>query len=318
MQIFSGLADVPAGFGPSVLTIGNFDGVHAGHVQVLGTVVQQARARNADAVAVTFNPHPAHVHRPETAPAPIMGLDERLRIIAGLGIDATLVIHYTLEFAKASPEEFVRSVFVQTLGASAVVVGHDVRFGNNNAGDLATMKELGGQYGFEVIALDDFGNGERYSSTQVRKLLSAGDVSAVRRILGRNHAVTGVVVRGAARGRELGFPTANLSPDAQGYIPADGVYAGWLVDQDGTRWPAAISVGSNPTFQGVSRQVEAFVINRPKEKVEDFDLYGQRVRVEFVQRLRPMLAYTGRDDLVAQMRRDVAQSRRSLENVQLK
>jgi len=226
---------------------------------------------------------------------------------------------YSLELASLTPEEFVGSVLVDSLHASHVVIGHDTRFGRGNSGDLNTMKQLGEQFGFQVLVISEFGSegfplhddggtDRRCSSTWVREALNDGDVATAAAVLGRPHRMRGEVVHGAARGRALGFPTANLAHEASGFIPADGIYAGWLVDQDGTRWPAAISVGSNPTFDGVSRQVEAHVIDRPEETIEDFNLYGQTVVVEFVARLRGMVAYRGPEALVEQMREDVVQT----------
>ncbi|WP_287932468.1 bifunctional riboflavin kinase/FAD synthetase [Arthrobacter sp.] len=308
MHIWNSLEQVPQGLGPSVVALGNFDGLHRGHQQVLGQVKAEAVRRGGLAVALTFHPHPALVHRPDSAPPQIMGLADKLAAMEQLGMDGVLVAPYTLEFARQTPEEFVRKVFVDTLGACAVVVGHDVRFGRDNAGDLATMVGLGRELGFDVVPVDDEGHDRRWSSTWVREALAKGDVDTAAEVLGRPHSMSGEVVHGAARGRALGFPTANLSPDACGIIPADGVYAGWLRDEHGHRWRAAISVGSNPTFVGVSRQVEAFVIGRPEEPVEAFDLYGQRVVVEFVRRLRGMVAYTGPEALIEQMHHDVEQS----------
>lgn len=312
MHIWTSLDQVPAGFGPSVVTLGNFDGLHRGHQQVLDQVIEVARARGAQAVAITFDPHPAVIHRPEAAPQQIMGLPDKLNAMEKLGIDGVLVVPYTLEFAQQSPEEFVRSVFIDTLDTCTVVIGHDVRFGQGNSGHLATMVSLGGELGFDVVVVDDAGNDRRWSSTWVREALHQGDVGVAAEVLGRWHAMRGEVVHGAARGRELGFPTANLSPESEGIIPADGVYAGWLTDQHQHRWPAAISVGSNPTFAGVSRQVEAHVIGRPDEPVEAFNLYGQHVCVEFVARLRGMVAYTGPAALIEQMHDDVIRSQQIL------
>ena len=309
MQIWNSLDEVPQDFGPSVVTLGNFDGLHRGHQEVLAQVRAEAAARNALSVALTFDPHPAVVHRPESAPEQIMGLTDKLAAMAALGLDGVLILPYTLEFAQQTPEEFVKSVFVNALGAAAVVVGHDVRFGRGNTGDLGTMVELGMELGFDVVVVDDEGHDRRWSSTWVREALRQGEVHTAAQVLGRSHTMSGEVVHGAARGRELGFPTANLSPDACGIIPADGVYAGWLTDTHGHRWPAAISVGSNPTFVGVSRQVEAYVINRPEEPVEAFNLYGQHVTVEFVRRLRGMIAYTGPEALIEQMHHDVDDAR---------
>ncbi|MFC9354318.1 bifunctional riboflavin kinase/FAD synthetase [Arthrobacter sp. NPDC057013] len=319
VHIWNDPTEVPEDFGPSVVTIGNFDGVHRGHQQVLSQLIRTARLNNAKSVAVTFDPHPALVHRPESAPELIMGLEDKLQALGELGLDAILVMKYSLELASLTPDEFVGSVLVDSLHASHVVIGHDTRFGKGNSGDLNTMQELGEKFGFEVLVISEFGSegfplhddggtDRRCSSTWVREALREGDVGTAGAVLGRAHRMRGEVVHGAARGRDLGFPTANLSSDASGLIPADGIYAGWLVDEAGTRWPAAISVGSNPTFDGVSRQVEAHVIDRPEERIEDFDLYGQTVVVEFVARLRGMVAYRGPEALVEQMRQDVLQT----------
>jgi riboflavin kinase/FMN adenylyltransferase len=228
-----------------------------------------------------------------------------------------LVIEFTREFAQQTPEEFVRGTFVDALGACAVVVGKDTRFGVRNSGDVGTLRELGASHGFEVIALDDIGEGAdegaRWSSTQLRSELLAGNVDHAAQILGRPHRVTGTVVHGDHRGRELGYPTANLSQDHEGLVPADGVYAGWLVRLDldegapDRTLPAALSVGTNPTFDGHQRRVEAYVLDRT-----DLDLYGERVAVEFVSHLRPTLKFESIDTLVEQMAQDVVRCREIL------
>lgn len=326
MQIFHGLDEVPADLGPTALTIGNFDGVHLGHQQVLAQLAEQAQQRQAAAVAVTFDPHPAAIHRPEAVPDLLTGLSEKLSRLASTGLDAVLVLPYTRELSQHTAEEFVSEYFVRALSPAVVVVGHDVRFGRGNEGDFDTMVQLGDRFGFDVCGVEDYeiaGPGARCSSTAIREALNRGEVAEATSMLGRPHAVTGMVVHGEARGRELGFPTANLSQQSEGMVPADGVYAGWVrlvpdgpvgdsagsVDSVGGRpWPAAISVGSNPTFEGVSRVVEAHVLDRPDERIEDFDLYGQQLRVEFLERLRGMVAYEGVEKLVAQMEQDVEQA----------
>lgn len=315
MHHWTDLGQVPPGFGPSVVTIGNFDGVHLGHRQVLTRMVADAHAPGraaggTQAVAVTFDPHPRHLHRPEDAPPLITGVRDKLELLESTGLDAVLVQPYTWEFARQSPEEFVRRFLVDGLRAVTVVVGHDVRFGWQNAGDLSTMLSLGAEYGFSVEVIDDVSTPDgarRWSSTWVREMLGLGDVSGAAEILGRPHRVRGVVVEGDKRGRELGFPTANLSADADGLIPADGVYAGWLSLAGASpreRLAAAISIGTNPTFDGVSRRVEAYVIGRT-----DLDLYGDEILLEFVERLRPTLKFDSVDDLVATMTDDVAKAR---------
>lgn len=319
VHIWNDPTEVPEDFGPSVVTIGNFDGVHRGHQQVLTQLLRTAEQHGARSVVVTFDPHPALVHRPDSAPELLMGLQDKLDALADTGVDAVLVMKYNLTLAAMTPEEFVVNVLLEGLHAAHVVVGHDLRFGVGNSGDVGTMQDLGKELGFGVHVVNEFGaegfpvhddggTDRRCSSTWVREALAEGDVETAAAVLGRPHRMRGEVVHGAARGRALGFPTANLDHGATGYVPADGIYAGWLVDESGTRWPAAISVGSNPTFDGVSRQVEAHVIDRPEEAVEDFNLYGQTVVVEFTARLRGMVAYRGPEALVEQMRLDVVQA----------
>ena len=311
-----GLDDIPADLGPTVVTLGNFDGVHRGHREVLTRVVREASVRGATSVAVTFEPHPIAVLYPDRAPAAVMSLGQRLDALEAVGLGATLVLEFTPEFAQQTPEEFVRATFVEALGAVAVVVGKDTRFGVRNSGDVDTLRELGEIHGFEVLALDDIGEGDattRWSSTQLRAELLEGAVAHAAQILGRPHRVAGTVVHGDHRGRELGYPTANLSQDHEGLVPADGVYAGWLlrldVAPDGPDriLPAAVSVGTNPTFDGQQRRVEAYVLDRT-----DLDLYGERVVVEFVDRLRPTLRFDGVDALVEQMAQDVDRCREIL------
>ncbi|MFF1528644.1 bifunctional riboflavin kinase/FAD synthetase [Cellulomonas sp. NPDC058312] len=329
MHRWTDLAQVPADFGPSVVTVGNFDGVHRGHVGVLTRMVADARAAGARSVAVTFTPHPQQVHRPDEAPPLLTGDTDRLELLEGTGLDAVLLLTYTLEFAQQTPEEFVRRYLVDGLRARTVVVGRDVRFGRGNAGDLSTMVALGERFGFAVEVIEDVApDGDedvaglddplrrRWSSTWVRELLAAGDVRQAARVLGRPHRVRGTVVHGDARGRELGYPTANLGPDATGMVPADGVYAGWLRrpslpagDPDAVL-PAAVSIGTNPTFDGLQRRVEAYVLDRT-----DLHLYGEEVVLDLVERLRPTLRFDSVDALVERMHEDVEAVRQVLRPV---
>lgn len=318
MQRWSDLSDVPSGFGPSALTIGNFDGVHLGHQEVLGRLVRAAHDRGLAAVAITFEPHPLAVLHPDRAPAALTTLDHRLDLMASTGLDAVLVMEFTRDLAQWSPQRFVDEVMVATLDARLVVVGRDTRFGHRNSGDVGTLRELGEQRGFEVDVVDDVGttadehagHGGRWSSTWLRSLLVEGDVATAAEVLGRPHRVTGTVVHGDHRGRELGYPTANLGRDSVGLVPADGVYAGWLLrldlpaDAEDRRLPAAVSIGTNPTFDGHERRVEAYVLDR-----DDLDLYGETVAVELVRRLRETVRFEGVPALVEQMRSDVEQCR---------
>ena len=301
-------SETPEALRPCVVTLGNFDGVHRGHRAVLNALVDAGHRLGLPAVAITFEPHPIAVLRPEQAPELIAPAAIRDDLIADSGIDGLLVLDFTTEFAQQSPEDFVRAVFVRGLDARCVVVGMDTRFGYRNSGDVSTLADLGEQLGFEVVALDDVGDGERFSSTVVRDHLRAGEVGEAARILGRPHRVVGTVVHGNHRGKALGYPTANLSADSVGLVPLEGVYAGWVTRLDlpeGERdrtMPAAISVGTNPTFQTHDRRtVEAYVLDR-----DDLDLYDERIMVEFTAHIRPTLKFESVDELLEAMGKDVA------------
>ncbi|WP_048556587.1 bifunctional riboflavin kinase/FAD synthetase [Nostocoides japonicum] len=302
---------------PSVVALGNFDGVHRGHRAVLGTLVELGRERGLPTVAVTFEPHPVAVLHPERAPALLTPGHLRDDLLAATGIDGLLVLPFTREFAAQTPEEFVRATFVDALSAAVVVVGKDTRFGVRNSGDVDTLRQLGEKLGFEVVALDDVGDGARFSSSAVRAALVDGDVAGAARILGRPHRVVGTVVHGHHRGRDLGYPTANLGADSLGLVPAEGVYAGWLtrldlpLDAPDRTLPAAVSIGTNPTFATKDRRtVEAYVLDRT-----DLDLYDEHVMVEFVEHIRPTLRFESIDDLCSAMAKDVEASRRILTRI---
>ena len=318
MIVFRDPAEVPAGFGPSVVAIGKFDGVHAGHRAVIERARVDAAAAGSRVVAVTFDRNPLSVLRPELCPESLIGVTQKLQMLAEIGVDATLMLTFDEALANLTAREFVEHVLVGALGVRTVLVGADFRFGRGGAGTPALLSELGAELGFRVDVVGDvraIEDDRRVSSTWIRELLAQGDVSAAAKLLGRVPSVWGEVVHGAKRGRELGFPTANLSADLEGFIPADGVYAGWLIDEDperglrsGIRYPAAISVGTNPTFDDVTvRQVEAYVLDEV-----DLDLYGHRVEVQFVARIRGMVAFEGIEPLIAQMTADVAQARAAL------
>ena len=310
-------SETPAALRPCVLTLGNFDGVHRGHRAVLNALVESGHRLGLPAVAITFDPHPIAVLRPDQAPELIAPGVIRDDLIADSGVDGLLVLDFTTEFAQQTPEDFVRAVFVRGLDARCVVVGMDTRFGYRNSGDVSTLADLGEQFGFEVVALDDVGEGERFSSTVVRAHLRAGEVGEAARILGRPHRVVGTVVHGNHRGKGLGYPTANLSADSLGLVPLEGVYAGWLTRLDlpeGERdrtMPAAISVGTNPTFETHDRRtVEAYVLDR-----DDLDLYDERVMVEFTAHIRPTLRFESVEELLEAMGNDVARCRELLTKI---
>ena len=305
------LDEVPADLGRTVVVVGNFDGVHLGHRHVIGRARALADDRGLPVVAATFDPHPMAVLRPEHAPSALTGLEQRCELLAEAGVDDIFVIPFSREIAAWSPEEFVDRVLVDGLHAEAVVVGANFRFGNKAAGDVARLTALGGDRGFVVEGVDLEGGPQVWSSTYVRTCLSAGDVEGAAEALGRPYSVVGTVVRGDMRGRALGYPTANLA-DGGVLIPADGVYAGWLclLDELNTHpMPVAISVGTNPTFEGERRRrVEAYVIDQ-----EGLDLYDRRVEVSFNARIRGMHRFEDVEQLVATMAEDVARARQLLD-----
>ena len=321
VQIWRSLDEVPGDLGRTVVTVGNFDGVHRGHQHVVRRAREVARTLGGlPVVAVTFDPHPIAVLRPEHAPQTLTDVDTRARLLAEAGADAVLVQPFTREVAGWSPERFVEDILVDALHARAVVVGANFRFGVKASGDVATLTGLGRTHDYTVhgIALD--GGPQVWSSTYVRSCLQGGDVEGAAEALGRPFTVHGEVVKGDQRGRELGYPTANVPTSGMLAAPADGVYAGWLrrldtadpsdpVDPtDGTDaglLPAAISVGTNPTFEGErERRVESYVLDR-----DDLELYGVEVEVSFVARIRGMLRFDSIEELVATMAQDVARTR---------
>jgi riboflavin kinase / FMN adenylyltransferase len=307
---WQGLDEVPAGWGDSVVTIGEFDGVHCGHQSIVARAAQLGRERGLPVVVVTFDPHPDEVIRPGSHPPILSSARRRAELLAGLGVDAVCVLPFTLEFSRLDPDEFVRAVLVERLHAAAVVVGEDFKFGHKAAGDVQLIGKLGEKYEYttEGLPLLDR-DGVTISSTAVRELLAAGDVAGAAKLLGRPHRVEGIVVRGHQRGRQLGFPTANVESPPHTAIPADGVYAGWLaildeVGQETRRWPAAISIGTNPTFDGTVQTVEAYAL-----APHDLDLYGVHAAIDFGARLRGTLRFDSIEALVEQMHLDVAQTR---------
>jgi len=306
---YDGVAAVPADLGPTVVTVGMFDGVHRGHRAPLDRVAAEAAARGVPAAAVTFDRHPLAVLRPGSEPPLLTPLDRKVELLGQAGMAAVLVLEFTRELSEVTAEAFAAEVLFDSLAARAVVVGENFRFGHKAAGDPALLAELGRPRGIEVIAVPLHADGTQpVSSTRIRAELAEGDVAAAAALLGRPHSVEGVVVVGDRRGRPLlGIPTANLdTPPAGIALPADGVYAGHLTDQaDQIARPAAISVGTNPQF-GTERRVEAHVIDF------DGDLYGHRVSVGFADRLRGQATFAGVEELVAQMHEDIIQARRLL------
>ena len=310
MKTITSLADLssttfPAG---TAVAIGKFDGVHRGHRALLERIARAADAGLGEPVVLTFENNPLSVLRPESCPPPIMSRAQRLEALDEAGAAVCVMIPFDERLAEMPAESFVRDVLVGRLRVRHVCVGRDFRFGNRGAGDVVLLTQLGDQFGFSVEVVGDVvdpGLG-RVSSSNVRAALLAGEISLATGLLGRYPSVRGVVVHGDARGRDLGFPTANLGGEIEGLPPVDGVYAGWAV-VDGARYQAAVSVGRNVTFDPAGEvRVEAFLM--------DFsgDLYGKTLEIQFVAHLRGMIAFDGVDALVARMHEDVAQAREIL------
>jgi riboflavin kinase/FMN adenylyltransferase len=317
VQVIHGDAPSPSLAEPSAITIGAYDGVHLGHQAVIAQVRKLAADQGLRTVVVTFDRHPAMVVRPESAPRLLCDLEQKLELLAATGVDATYVIPFDEARAAEPAADFVDEVLVGCLGARVVVVGEDFHFGHRRGGNVALLREMGATRGFTVEGLQLVGadgepvgsEAENVSSTRIRTRLAEGDVVGAAALLGRPHEVRGVVEPGDQRGRELGFPTANLAIPAEIQLPDDGIYAGWFERADGSVWATAMSLGHRPTFY--ERPVGAPLLEC---HLLDFagDLYGEAVKVRFVDRLRGEVKFDSVDALVAQMQADVDRTRQLL------
>jgi riboflavin kinase / FMN adenylyltransferase len=321
VQRWRGQEEIPTDWGRCVLTIGVFDGLHRGHVELIAHAVKSGRAREVPTVMMTFDPHPMEVVFPGSHPAQLTTLTRRAELAEELGIDVFLVMPFTRNFMKLTPERYVHELLVEHLHVVEVVVGENFTFGKKAAGTVDTLRHAGERFGFAVesMSLVSEASGHydsetvTFSSTYIRSCVDAGDVVAAAEALGRPHRVEGVVVRGDGRGTELGFPTANVAPPMYSAIPADGIYAAWFTVLGhgpvtgtvvpGERYQAAVSVGTNPTFSGRTRTVEAFVLDTAA------DLYGQHVALDFVARIRGQEKFRSVRDLVAAMGSDTERAR---------
>lgn len=315
MDVITDLAALRPPAAGSAVTIGQYDGVHLGHRAVLRQVRQRAEAGGHQSVVVTFDRHPATVVRPGSAPRLLTDLDQKLELLAASGhVDRTVVIRFDRERAQEEAAEFVQEVLVDALGARVVVVGRDFHFGRSRAGNVDLLRQLGERCGFDVVGVDLVGipgvQGA-LSSTVIRRLVAAGDVVAAASLLGRPHEVRGDVRRGDNRGRDLGFPTANVAVPDDILLPAEGIYAGWYGRATGDVHPAAISLGRRPTFHsdGAPAVLEAYLIDF------DGDLYGERAAVRFVRRLRAEQRFGSVEALIDQTKLDVEAARTVLAEV---
>lgn len=306
MDLYRDLSDVPRSDTGHAVTIGAYDGVHVGHQTVIRATQQAADRLGTRTALLTFDPHPAYVLRPESAPKLLTDLDQKLDLLDGLGVDTVVVIPFDDERSSETAEEFVDRVVLGVLGARAVVVGSDFHFGKDRAGTVDLLAKLGERQGFEVHGVQLLprpnGSDESVSSTVIRRALAGGDVTTAAKLLGRYHEMRGPVVEGDRRGRTIGFPTANVAVPRRMALPADAVYAGWYLRPDGSRWPAAINIGKRPTFYQDAEHslVEAHLIGF------DGSLYGEWARVQLVELLRSEQRFDGIDALAAQLQRDVA------------
>jgi riboflavin kinase/FMN adenylyltransferase len=313
MEVFRGHRHIGRSLRSPAVAIGNFDGVHRGHLALLERARARAAAGGGESAVLTFDPHPAVVLAPDLAPRLITTLERKLELIAAAGIDVCVVEPFDRELAALSPDEFVRAVLADAIHAQSVVVGFDFTFGHRRAGTTAMLRSLGQTLGFDVDVVEAFTvDGLVASSTRVRSFVRDGNMAGARLLLGRDFDVSGRVVHGAGRGRGLGMPTANIDPDTP-LLPAPGIYAVWVELLDGggagrARLPAAASLGTNPTFEASSDlRLEAHILDF------DGDLYGQRLRVGFVERLRGERRFPGADELMAQIHQDIADTRRILD-----
>ena len=311
MEVFRGTDACPRPPEGTALTIGFFDGVHLGHQLVIGEVRRLAAELGARSAVVTFDPHPATVVRPESAPLLLTDVDQRLELLAQTGVDYTVVVPFDEARSQESAEDFVGEALVRCLRAKAVVVGADFHFGHGRSGNVELLQRMGAEHGFEVDGIELAASASKVrpvSSTAIRDALRAGDLDAANRMLGRPHEVRGTIQQGDRRGRELGFPTANVAVPEGMCLPADGIYAGWHRRPDGSRHPAAISLGRRPTFYDDQpfSLLESYLLDF------DGDLYGEQARVQFVARLRGEERFDSVDDLVRQIGDDVARAREVL------
>lgn len=297
MQTFSSPSEVPAGFGPSAVTIGKFDGMHRGHRAVISRLLGIAAERGLTSTVMTFDRNPLSLLKPEACPPALASNQQKLESLAEAGVDATLLVHFDRDFSAIPASAFMQHILVDALGAAVLLVGNDFRFGQGGTGDVGTLRDFAATRGIEVLVIEDvmIRGSERVSSTSVRELVLSGRVAEAAELLGAPHRIRATVVHGAHRGRTLGYPTANLSPELEGLVPADGVYAAWLT-VDGVRYPSAVSVGNNPTFDGVpEKQVEAHALDANP------DLYNRLAELAFVDVVRGMRTFDSVDALIAQM-----------------
>jgi riboflavin kinase/FMN adenylyltransferase len=300
MITIASLADLPTELGPTAVTIGKFDGIHLGHQQLIFETIESAEEHSLVPTVITFDRHPFSLLDPDAEPAPLIGQRQKHFLLQEAGIELVLNMPFDDQLASLSAKDFISRILVESLNAKVVVVGEGFRFGANQQGDVNLLRELGKELGFVVRVIPHFEiDGEVVSTSRIRNLLLEGNVSLAAKLLGRFHSTTGLIEHGLKIGREIGFPTANMARDAEGFLPKDAVYAGWLY-ADGERYMTALSVGINETFTAVPRLLEAHVLD-----VTGLDLYDKLITVEYVEFIRAAAKFNGVEDLVAEINRDL-------------
>jgi riboflavin kinase/FMN adenylyltransferase len=298
MILITDLKNIQKKFDNSILTLGNFDGLHLGHQELVRMIIRRAREVGAVSMVVTFRPHPLNVLAPDKCPPLISIYEEKIRLFERLGIDVLVKIPFTLEFSTMSPEDFVRDILCSTLGAKEIFVGYNYRFGRGREGDIQKLRTLGKKYGFTVREIEQMAiDGEVISSTKIRTLLGSGEVEHAAKLLGRNYAITGIVVRGDGRGKGLGFPTANIAPK-HAIIPADGVYAVRLVVRERV-YDGIANIGMRPTFNKKVLAIEVHVFNFSE------DIYGEDISLCFIRKIREEKKFKDSEALANQIRSDI-------------
>jgi riboflavin kinase / FMN adenylyltransferase len=309
MLLITDLKEITRPFAKSVITLGNFDGIHLGHQELVRMVIRRAQEINGRSVVVTFRPHPLKVLAPEKCPPLISIYEEKIRLLEKLGIDVLVKIPFSLRFAEMTPRDFVKTILCDLLGARDIYVGFNYRFGRGREGNTATLKEMGSEYGFSVHEVEQISfRGEAVSSSLIRKLLRDGEVEHAAQLLGRAYALTGVVIRGDGRGRTLGFPTANIAPKHE-IVPSNGVYAVRLFIRDNF-YDGIVNIGRRPTFNKDTLAIEAHVFDFSE------DLYGEEITIFFSRKIRKEKKFGSAEELIRQIQADILTAKAALMEAQ--
>lgn len=308
MDVIRGSESIPDRLKGAFVTIGNFDGVHLGHRFIFRRLVEEAHREGRPAVAISFDPHPKMVLHPERRPFYLITTpEEKIGLLVGLGIDAFILIPFSVEYARTTADEFIREILWQKLRIRRILIGHDYTFGRGKEGNEAFLTEAGRRLGFEVEVMNAFCVGDTViSSTKIRESLLAGEVRFAATLLGRSYNLSGQVISGNHRGVRLGFPTANIAPDKE-LVPARGVYAVRVLRKE-NRHDGVVNIGFNPTFTEQKRSIEVHIFDFQK------DIYGESLEILFIERIRDEVRFESPEKLIAQIDRDIARARKILKS----